>query len=347
VKTVKPISIIGGGLAGLTLGIGLRRLNVPVIIWEAGHYPRHRVCGEFISGRGQNILRRLSLLEEFRRAGATLAGSAKFFLGQAESPVRAVAPPALCLSRFTMDRLLAELFREEGGDLRENTRWEGETNREGLVLTSGRRVQPTENGWRWFGLKVHARGLRLTADLEMHGLHQGYVGLCRLSDVEVNVCGLFRARSSVHGSAMSAKELLRGVPGTPLHERLATASFDEPSFCSVAGLSLRPQRAGNQAECRLGDALTMIPPVTGNGMSMAFEAAEIALEPIAAYAQGKVSWTESRRAISSACDKTFGPRLAWAMWLQKMMFSPVLQGGLGGFVLSSSWLWRRMFARTR
>jgi len=146
---------------------------------------------------------------------------------------------------------------------------------------------------------------------------------------------------------LPAKELLRGVPGTPLHERLATASFDEPSFCSVAGLSLRPQRAGNQAECRLGDALTMIPPVTGNGMSMAFEAAEIALEPIAAYAQGKVSWTESRRAISHACDKTFGPRLAWAMWLQKMMFSPVLQGGLGGFVLSSSWLWRRMFARTR
>jgi hypothetical protein len=42
--------------------------------------------------------------------------------------------------------------------LRENTRWEGQTNREGLVLTSGRRVQPTENGWRWFGLKVHARG---------------------------------------------------------------------------------------------------------------------------------------------------------------------------------------------
>ena len=26
-KTVKPISIIGGGLAGLTLGIGLRRLG--------------------------------------------------------------------------------------------------------------------------------------------------------------------------------------------------------------------------------------------------------------------------------------------------------------------------------
>ena len=55
----KPITIIGGGLAGLTLGIGLRQREVPVTIWEAGNYPRHRVCGEFISGNGQAVLERL------------------------------------------------------------------------------------------------------------------------------------------------------------------------------------------------------------------------------------------------------------------------------------------------
>ena len=52
----RPLTIVGGGLAGLTLGIALRQRGVPVTIWEAGHYPRHRVCGEFICGRGRETL---------------------------------------------------------------------------------------------------------------------------------------------------------------------------------------------------------------------------------------------------------------------------------------------------
>src|SRR5580692_8539854 len=83
----KPITIVGGGLAGLTLGIGLRQRGVPVAIWEAGHYPRHRVCGEFISGKGQGTVLRLGLQELLLQAGAVPARTAAFFSSRAASPI--------------------------------------------------------------------------------------------------------------------------------------------------------------------------------------------------------------------------------------------------------------------
>jgi 2-polyprenyl-6-methoxyphenol hydroxylase-like FAD-dependent oxidoreductase len=343
----KPITIAGGGLAGLTLGIGLRQMGIPVTVWEAGHYPRHRVCGEFISGRGQDVLTRLGLRETFAQAGLVLARTASFYLGPSGSPVRPLPEPALCLSRFTMDALLADRLRQAGGELRENARWREEDYGEGIVRANGRRLQPRADGCRWFGLKVHACNVSLAADLEMHGTQTGYVGFCRLRDGEVNVCGLFRQASGKTDGPQSWRDLLRGQPGTPLRERLAGAVFDESSFCSVAGFSLRPQRAAAQPECCIGDALTMIPPVTGNGMSMAFEAAGIALEPLAAYSRGESSWSEARQSVAAACDRAFARRLAWARWLQWMMFTPLLRGWPSFGVLHSEWLWRTMFTRTR
>lgn len=343
----RPITVVGGGLAGLTLGIGLRRKGVPVIIREAGHYPRHRVCGEFISGRGQDVLERMGLKAPLLQAGAASANSAIFFLGTAHSPLRQLAQPALCLSRFTLDRLLAEGFREAGGELLEGKRCTEGTLGEGLVRATGRRLQPADHRSRWFGLKIHARNVPLGADLEMHGSASGYVGLCRLPNDEVNICGLFRRGSRGGPEARSGLQLLRGTPGSTLHQRLEHAVFDEASFCAVAGLALQPQRAADRTECCLGDAITMIPPVTGNGMSMAFESAELALEPLAAWSRGEVSWAQAQKVVARACDRAFSGRLAWGRWLHRLMFLPGLARFPGCLALRSACLWRLLFSHTR
>jgi len=367
---LKPIHIAGGGLAGLTLGIGLRLRGIPVTVWEAGHYPRHRVCGEFVSGRGQLVLERLGLLLDLYRAGASHASTVVFFLGRSRSPLLPVTPPALCFSRFKLDSFLATRFRDLGGELHERQRWTTDRFGEGVVRATGRKVQPIENGWRWFGLKAHARDLPLIADLELHSFAQGYVGLCRLQNGIVNVCGLFRRPalglhngdsatpfSLAPGSALPASskspaerlwaEVLRASAGVSLHEQLRNASFDPASFRSVAGLPLSPQRAGERAECCLGDALTMIAPVTGNGMSMAFEAAELAIDPIAAYSQRRINWAQARETIAHACDCAFARRLAWGDWLQRLLFCAPVRSRPTCLALHSAWVWHLLFSRTR
>ncbi|MGH7973077.1 MAG: hypothetical protein ACREIC_30535, partial [Limisphaerales bacterium] len=204
----------------------------------------------------------------------------------------------------------------------------------------------------------------LTADLEMHSLPNGYIGILRLGGNEVNVCGLLRrlgndpsanarvqARPSACSTGTAARTLawkarLCGPAGSPLYRRLSRAEFDVDSFCSVAGLCLEPQTEPLQGECRIGDALTMTPPVTGNGMSMAFEAAAMAVEPLAAYSRGALSWGQARTALAHACQKAFASRLAWARRLQWLMFAP-LPRPFAGPLLNSGLLWRTLVTKTR
>ena len=253
-----------------------------------------------------------------------------------------------------MDQLLANEFQKLGGELRVGVqpsaspdRLKPELQPEGAVRATGRHTQAEENGVRWFGLKAHARNVSLAADLEMHISPRGYVGLCRVNGGVVNVCGLFRRRAGEGDRPQDRLELLRGTAGSLLHRRLATAEFDETSFCAVAGLSLRPHRAVARAECCIGDAITMIPPFTGNGMSMAFESAELAIEPLVAWRRGEISWAETQSQIARRCDAAFARRLVWAQWLQRCLLTPPFQNALVAFAAHSGWFWRMAFEKTR
>jgi len=315
----KPIVIVGGGLSGLTLGIALRNRGVPVKIFEAGRYPRHRVCGEFICGRGQETLRRIGL--PLMENGAREACSAAVFAEGMPVVGMKIKTPALCISRFVLDDLLAREFLRLGGELHEQNRFQDDAGgAEGIVHASGRRLHPVVQGWRWVGLKVHARGVEMRADLEVHVTSAGYIGLCRLGN-EVNICGLFRSETTLPGLAHRWKEMLGGDPGSTLEKSLASAEFDDDSFCSVAGLSVGPSRIKRGGRCELGDALTMIPPVTGNGMSMAFESAELAALPVFLYSRGDMAWNAAVERVAADCERRFRTRLMCAGLLHKMMFN--------------------------
>jgi len=136
-KDARSITIIGGGLAGLTLGIGLLRRGVPVTLYEKGSYPRHRVCGEFISGHGQAVLEKLGLFADLHQAGAIRASKVKFIFPGGSTKTLPVNPPAFCLSRFKLDACLAAVFRREQGDLFENHTVSEAHIADGMVRASG------------------------------------------------------------------------------------------------------------------------------------------------------------------------------------------------------------------
>ena len=346
---LREVTIVGGGLAGLTLGIGLRAHEVPVVVHEAGHYPRHRVCGEFLSGKGESVLREMGLLDRFFERGAGRARSALFGSPRQEHGPLALPEPAVCLSRYRMDALLAETFRESGGDLRAGSRYRPEQQSGPVVWAAGRRVRAPENGRRggWLGLKAHAIGVELKADLELHLVPHGYVGLCRVGPDKVNVCGLFAYRKAIRDLNKRWPRFLSGSPGSPLSERLRDPDFDAASFCSVTGFRMGPQPLPSGITAAVGDAYAMIPPLTGNGMSMAFEAASLAIDPLLAYSRNEISWDEAARHAQNRCGRRFRPRLRWANWLQWAWFSLGFGGWIMGALANSDRAWQRAFRWAR
>ena len=316
---MKAVTIIGGGLSGLSLGIGLRQRGVPVRIFEAGSYPRHKVCGEFLSGNGREVLAAMGI--ESRLRDARIARDVVFSLGARCTKAQALPAAALCISRWKMDAALAEYFSELGGELVTSHRAPLGPG-EGIVRATGRRPQAEEGGWRLFGLKAHASGVKLRAGLEMHFTSRGYVGLCAVEDGRVNVCGLFRSREPVPELARDWRSWLRGDAGSALEERLASAEWDDSSFSSVAALGLTARTAGISGEMSVGDSVTMIPPVTGNGMSMACESAAAAIEPLAGWADGALSWGEAEQKVSMRLNAMFARRLRVAALLQRAVVLP-------------------------
>lgn len=312
----RPIEIIGGGLAGLSLGLALRQRGAPVTLSEAGEYPRHRVCGEFIAGLSDATVTRLGL-GPFLHDALLHHELAWFHAGKLVRRQR-LPSPARALSRHRLDARLAGAFVEAGGQLHLRSRVSGEKTKPGRVFTTGRRRSSSP----WLGLKIHARHLPLHRDLELHLGANAYIGLTRVEDDRVNVCGLFRRRELVAKGPALILAYLQAAGLGALAGRLAGADFDEASFSAVAAVDFDRHVPATAGRVALGDACAMIPPFTGNGMAMAFQSAEVALDPLLAYAHGAAEWPQTCAAIQAALRHRFRLRLAAAEVLHPFLLQP-------------------------
>lgn len=323
-KTRQPVQIIGGGLAGLSLGVALCRAGVPVSIFEADDYPRHRVCGEFIAGLSETTIEQLGIDSVFVGAGSHRRVT--WFRRDRTIRQQTLPEPARAISRFVLDARLAALFTARGGTLHPRHRHAEPAHGAGWVATAGRRTRPSSP---WMGLKLHARNLQTSDDLELHLGDGAYVGVSAVEDGWINVCGFFRRRPELRiDREQPLPAYLRACGLSQLAERLAGAEVRPGSTKAMAGIAM-DRRVTTGPGIRLGDACAMIPPFTGNGMTMAFTGAALALGPLVAWSSGEASWEETVRAVRAALRREFRVRLAAAALLHPFLLHPPLQHGLG------------------
>jgi menaquinone-9 beta-reductase len=315
----RTIEIIGGGLAGLSLGLALRRAAVPVTLFEAGTYPRHRVCGEFIAGLASPTIGALGLAPFL--ADALRHREVAWFVQEKICREQTLPVPALAISRHGLDARLAAALVDAGGDLHTGSRIVGSDQTPGRIFATGRRRTRSP----WLGLKVHALDLHLTRDLELHLGAEAYVGLARIDARRVNVCGLFRRRVLRGQGPALVLDYVRKAGLPRLAERLAASSLDADSFRAVAAVGFDRQVPVAADRLYLGDACAMIPPFTGNGMAMAFQSAALALPVLRSYAHGETTWTAAMRTVQAALRRQFRLRLAAAAVLHPFLLQPPRQ----------------------
>ncbi|MEM6916031.1 MAG: hypothetical protein AAF491_05630 [Verrucomicrobiota bacterium] len=205
----------------------------------------------------------------------------------------------------------------------------GESLEEGVVRATGRALDKESE---WLGLKAHWLKFDLEADLEMHLGEDGYIGLSRVEEGRVNVAGLFRRRKGLKAKGSTALRVYTEACGLEgLASRMNRGRIDEASCVGVSSFRFGLRERSKSLEFRLGDQLAIIPPFTGNGMSMALQSAELALPFLEDFSRGESSWREVQARYERECRTRFSRRLRAARALHPFLFSSFGQGFAAGF----------------
>ena len=112
------LAIIGGGPAGVAAALEATRRGLQAAIWECGRFPRHKVCGEFVSAESLPWLQRQ--IPTVMARGAVIR-RAEFIARGGRRYSFALPSPARGLSRFVLDEALWQALISSGAETCEGT----------------------------------------------------------------------------------------------------------------------------------------------------------------------------------------------------------------------------------
>ena len=325
------VIIVGGGLAGLCNAIHLSKFNKKVLLIEKNEYPKHKVCGEYISNE---VLPYLAFLD-FNPFDFGAIKIEKFQLSTTNNQLISVKLPlgGFGISRYKLDFELLQKAIQNGVILLQdlvtniqftNDIFEVET-KENQHLTSkivigafGKRSfldvalqrDFIQKKSPYLGVKIHVKGNFPHDLVALHNFKGGYCGVSKVENNEINLCYITNFSSfKKHKNIEDFQENVV-FKNTYLKDifKNSTSLFDEP--LTISQISFESKTLVENHIIMCGDAAGMIHPLCGNGMSMAIQSAQIASKLILNYLEGKIS---TRKALENEYLSQWNRQFKWRL----------------------------------
>jgi flavin-dependent dehydrogenase len=325
------VVIIGGGLAGLSAAIHLRKHHFKVLIIEKNEYPKHKVCGEYISNEVLPYLDYLGI-KVFELGAKKIS---KFELSTPKNKfIKAKLPlGGFGISRYTLDNALFLKSIQDGAvtvhDTVVDVQFSGEefkieTKSNILFLSKivigayGKRtaldVKLNRNFIKkkspFLAVKIHVKGNFPEDVVALHNFKGGYCGVSKVEDDSINLCYItdFEAFKKFKDiDEFQQKVVFKNLFLKSVFEN-SIQVFDAP--LTISQISFESKSPVQDHIIMCGDSAGMIHPLCGNGMSMALRSAQLASDLIIDYLDKKIESREQlEKAYTSSWNKTFKSRL--------------------------------------
>lgn len=128
------VLIVGAGPAGCAAGIELRRAGIDVLVIDAAHFPRDKVCGDAVSNDGMREIDALGAGDAVRRGPHALVRRAAAVFPDGTRISRDYAEPGYIIPRFHLDDCLRRVLEEHGARLVQDCRVTELTSEHGSVV---------------------------------------------------------------------------------------------------------------------------------------------------------------------------------------------------------------------
>ena len=339
------VVVIGGGLAGLTSAIHLAKKGVEVLLIEKNDYPKHKVCGEYISNEVLSYLEFLDI--NVWEAGAKKIDTFSFSSKKGKAIQVKLPLGGFGISRFALDHLLFKHAIALGVTIHKGvvtsavleselfhitTKLNEQYNskyvlgaygkRSGMDTTLSRKFIKTKSPW--IGVKAHYKADFPENVVALHNFKGGYCGLSQVETGHVNACYLTHYDVFKEYTDLDAFQRVILEKNTALRNFFDDAEmvFEKP--LAISQVSFEPKLPVENHIIMIGDSAGLIHPLCGNGMAMAIHSAKIASELLIDAFHKKHTRSTVENTYTLQWKQAFTRRLQAGRLIQRVLLNDTL-----------------------